>query len=137
MVRQQPPPLPAVAPKKRPRIRSQIQTEIMPRWLRINGAVQYSGFSRAKLYELIAQGKIKTALIKAQPDSAKGIRLLDRCDLDAFVNQQINHVAHQLRQEQLQLLEQQKQLEVEGRRLAQEHSRLERELQYLEPKITA
>jgi hypothetical protein len=105
----------------------------MPRWLRINGAVQYGGFSRAKLYGLIAQGKIKTALIKARPESAKGIRLLDRYDLDAFVNQQINHAAHRLRQEQQQLLEQQKQLEVEGKRLAQEYARLERELQNLEP----
>jgi hypothetical protein len=109
----------------------------MPRWLRINGAVQYSGFGRAKLYELIAQGKIKTALVRATPDSQRGIRLLDRFDLDAYVNAQIDHAAHQLHREQQQLLERQEQLEVERKRLAEEHARLERELQNLEHQITA
>jgi hypothetical protein len=133
MVTRKPPALPTQAAAKKRGGRPQIQTAITPRWLRINGAVQYSGFGRAKLYELIAQGKIKTALVRATPDSQRGIRLLDRFDLDAYVNAQIDHVAYQLRQKQQQLLDQQKQLDAEHKRLAQEHARIQRELESLEP----
>ena len=116
------------------RTSSQVQTEIMPRWFRINGAVRYSGFSRAKLYELINRGEIKTAVVRSRPDKDRGIRLLDRYDIDRFVNAQIDHVAARLKREQQQLLEQRKQLSQEQNRIAHEEARLERELENLNSK---
>jgi hypothetical protein len=121
-------------PAKTRKTRSQIQTEIMPRWLRINGAVRYSGLSRAKIYELISRGEIKTAVVRSRPDNERGIRLLDRYDIDHFVNAQIDHAAARLRREQQQLLEQRKQLNQEQNRIAREEARLERELENLSPK---
>ena len=49
-----------------------------PRWLRIPSAVKYSGLSRSRLYELIAEGSIKSICLKSHRDALRGVRLVDR-----------------------------------------------------------
>src|SRR4029077_13627403 len=49
-----------------------------PRWLRIPSAVKYSGLSRSRLYELLAQGRIRSICLKAHRDALRGVRLVDR-----------------------------------------------------------
>ena len=56
-----------------------------PRWLRIPAAVKYSGIERARLCELIRQGKIKSCCIKAHKFAQRGIRLIDREAIDQFM----------------------------------------------------
>src|SRR6266481_8611729 len=56
-----------------------------PRWLRIPAAVKYSGLSRARLYELLAQGPIKSICLKSRKGAQRGIRLIDKESIDAFM----------------------------------------------------
>src|ERR1700732_4167094 len=56
-----------------------------PRWLRIPSAVKYSGLSRSRLYELIAEGSIKSICLKSHRDALRGIRLVDRESVDLFM----------------------------------------------------
>src|SRR6516225_6425108 len=49
-----------------------------PRWLRIPSAVKYSGLSRSRLYELFAQGRIKSICLKSHTGALRGVRLVDR-----------------------------------------------------------
>jgi len=49
-----------------------------PRWLRIPSAVKYSGLSRSRLYELLAQGRIKSICVKSHDKAFRGVRLVDR-----------------------------------------------------------
>src|SRR6266481_8496887 len=49
-----------------------------PRWLRIPSAVKYSGLSRSRLYELLAQGRIKSICLKSHTGALRGVRLVDR-----------------------------------------------------------
>ena len=56
-----------------------------PRWLRIPGAVKYSGLSRSRLYELLAQGRIKSICLKSHKDALRGVRLVDRESIDLFM----------------------------------------------------
>jgi hypothetical protein len=56
-----------------------------PRWLRIPSAVKYSGLSRSRLYELIAEGSIKSICLKSHRDALRGIRLVDRKSVDLFM----------------------------------------------------
>jgi hypothetical protein len=46
-----------------------------PRWLRIPSAVKYSGLSRSRLYELIAEGSIKSICLKSHRDALRGVHL--------------------------------------------------------------
>jgi hypothetical protein len=57
-------------------------------WLRIPGAVRTRGIGRSTLYQLIAEGKIKSRLIKARRDSIRGIRLISADSLDEFIERQ-------------------------------------------------
>ena len=56
-----------------------------PRWLRIPSAVKYSGLSRSRLYELLAQGRIKSICLKSHNDALRGVRLVDRESIDLFM----------------------------------------------------
>jgi hypothetical protein len=55
-----------------------------PRWLRIPSAVRSSGLSRSRLYELIAEGTIKSICLKSHRDALRGVRLVDRESVDLF-----------------------------------------------------
>jgi hypothetical protein len=56
-----------------------------PRWLRIPGAVKYSGLSRSRLYELLAEGRIKSICLKSHNGAVRGVRLIDRESIDLFM----------------------------------------------------
>ena len=56
-----------------------------PRWLRIPGAVKYSGLSRSRLYELLAEGRIKSICLKSHTGAVRGVRLIDRESIDLFM----------------------------------------------------
>jgi hypothetical protein len=56
-----------------------------PRWLRIPSAVKYSSLSRSRLYELIAEGSIKSICLKSHRDALRGVRLVDRESVDLFM----------------------------------------------------
>ena len=64
-------------------------TPLPPRWLRVPVATHYSGISRSKLYELFADGQIKAASVHSK-GSKKGIRLIDRLSLDAYLERQVD-----------------------------------------------
>jgi hypothetical protein len=59
-----------------------------PRWLRIPSAVKYSGLSRSRLYELLAQGRIKSICLKSHNEALRGVRLIDRESIDLFMESQ-------------------------------------------------
>jgi hypothetical protein len=56
-----------------------------PRWLRIPSAVKYSGLSRSRLYELLAQGRIRSICLKSHNKAVRGVRLIDRESVDLFM----------------------------------------------------
>jgi hypothetical protein len=56
-----------------------------PRWLTIPSAVKYSGLSRSRLYELLAQGRIKSIYLKSHNGALRGVRLVDRESIDLFM----------------------------------------------------
>src|SRR6516164_2879914 len=56
-----------------------------PRWLRMPSAVKYSGLSRSRLYELLAQGRIKSICLKSRTGALRGVRLVDRESIDLFM----------------------------------------------------
>ena len=51
---------------------------ILPRWMKVATAADYSALGRSTLYELLNAGKIKSHRIG-------GSRLIDRESLDAFI----------------------------------------------------
>jgi Helix-turn-helix domain len=55
-----------------------------PRWLKVETAVTYSGISRAVLYRILAEGKIRSSSLRSR-GASRGIRLIDRASLDAFI----------------------------------------------------
>jgi Helix-turn-helix domain len=55
-----------------------------PEWLRIDSAVKLFGLSRSKLYELIADRKIKSFCLRER-NKIKGIRLLSFDSLSEFL----------------------------------------------------
>lgn len=61
-----------------------------PVWLRIPEAVRTRGIGRSTLYVLIAEGKIRTSLIKTRRDSQRGIRLISADSLDEFIETEAN-----------------------------------------------
>ena len=58
---------------------------LIPRWLRIPSAVKYSGLPRSRLYELLAQGRIKSICLKSHSNALHGVRLVDRESIDRFM----------------------------------------------------
>ena len=59
-------------------------THVLPRWLRIEAAAEYSGISRSRLYELMAEDAIKSHNVRKRY-AARGLRLIDRLSLDDFI----------------------------------------------------
>ncbi len=59
-------------------------TNLEPRWLKVDAAVNYSGISRAVLYRILAEGKIRSSSLRAR-GASRGIRLIDRASLDAYI----------------------------------------------------
>lgn len=59
-----------------------------PVWLRIPEAVRTRGIGRSTLYALIAQGRVRTRLIKVRRDSLRGIRLVSADSLDDLIEQE-------------------------------------------------
>ena len=55
-----------------------------PEWLRIPDAVRLYGIGRSSLYELIAEGKIKSVCLR-QRGSTRGIRLLSADSLSRYI----------------------------------------------------
>ena len=58
---------------------------LAPRWLRIPSAVRYSGLSRARLYELLTEGRIQSICLKSRKGADRGIRLVDKESIDSFM----------------------------------------------------
>src|SRR5215469_12978640 len=58
---------------------------LAPRWLRVPGAVKYSGLSRSKLYELLSNGSIRSICVRSQEGAQRGVRLIDRESIDSFM----------------------------------------------------
>jgi hypothetical protein len=59
-----------------------------PRWLRIPGAVRYSGLSRSRLYELLTERRIKSICLRSYKEATRGVRLVDRESIDLFMESQ-------------------------------------------------
>ena len=59
-----------------------------PVWMRIQTAVITYGIGRSKLYELIAEDRIKSRVLKTHRDSLRGIRLISAASLDRFIEEQ-------------------------------------------------
>lgn len=53
-------------------------------WIRVPQAVQLTGLSRSKIYELLAAGLIRNASLKS-PGQRHGTRLIERESLLAFI----------------------------------------------------
>ena len=61
--------------------------KLMPRWLRISGAVRYSSVSRSLLYQWIATGKVRSISLKSNRGNVRGVRLIDRLSIDELMLQ--------------------------------------------------
>jgi excisionase family DNA binding protein len=59
-------------------------TSTDPIWLRVPQAVQLTGLSRSKIYELLAANRIRSASLR-DPGQKHATRLIDRADLLAFI----------------------------------------------------
>jgi len=57
---------------------------VSSRYIRFSQALAWYPFKRAKLYELIRSGQVKSFVL-AQPGASRGLRLVDRYSLDEFL----------------------------------------------------
>lgn len=64
------------------------ETAIKPKWGTYKVATRYSGISTRLLQVHVAEGNIRSALVK-KPGSERGVRLIDLDSLDAFIEQGI------------------------------------------------
>ena len=55
-----------------------------PRWAPIKTAAKYSGLSERHLYNAIADGLIRSSLVK-RPNASRGRRLIDLHSLDSWI----------------------------------------------------
>ena len=55
-----------------------------PRWATIKRAAEYSGLSERHLYNAIADGLIRSSLVK-RPNASRGRRLIDLHSLDSWI----------------------------------------------------
>jgi hypothetical protein len=63
---------------------------IPPRWLRIPQAIGYSGIGERTLEKLISSGQVVSAHVLL-PGNTRGVRLIDRQSLDAFIESAISN----------------------------------------------
>ena len=61
--------------------KSAVTESLQPRWLRPENAAHYCGLSRARLYQELSSGRLRSKRVG-------GCRLIDRLELDAFINSQ-------------------------------------------------
>jgi len=73
----------------------QMQAETLPegislplRWIRVNQALQFYPWKRAKLYELMNCGAIKSFAYKEPGQKKSRMRLIDKESIDAYLEQQ-------------------------------------------------
>jgi hypothetical protein len=59
--------------------------QLSPEWLRVSDAVRLYGLGRSSLYELISEGRIKTASLRKR-NALRGTRLINRDSLAAFID---------------------------------------------------
>jgi hypothetical protein len=57
------------------------------RWLRVNQALELRLWGRAKLYELMNSGAIKSFVLR-EPGCRRGIRLIDKDSIDTYLERQ-------------------------------------------------
>ena len=57
---------------------------LKPEWLRLPEATRFSGIGRSSLYELMAEGKIKSACIRKRGNT-RGIRLISADSISAYI----------------------------------------------------
>jgi hypothetical protein len=61
-----------------------VKQALVPEWLRVRDAALYSGISQTELFRLCLDGQI-ISVHKLKPGQAKGIRLINKPSLDAYV----------------------------------------------------
>jgi hypothetical protein len=61
-----------------------VKQALLPEWFRVRDAADYSGISQTELFRLCLAGEIQS-VHKLKPGQAKGIRLINRPSLDAYV----------------------------------------------------
>jgi len=66
-----------------------LRDKFRPEWLRIDAAVKLFGISRSKLYELIADRKIKSFCLRER-NKIKGIRLISFDSICEFLEKEAN-----------------------------------------------
>jgi hypothetical protein len=59
-------------------------TTLTPKYLRVPAACAYAGIGRAKLYQFLAEGQIKSVNVR-QKGTCRGIRLINVESLDQFL----------------------------------------------------
>lgn len=64
---------------------------VKPEWIRINQTTKIFGIGRTKIYELISEGKIKTASIRSR-GTTRGTRLLSYDSVASYIESQIEAV---------------------------------------------
>jgi hypothetical protein len=57
---------------------------VSARYIRFAQALQWYPFKRAKLYELIREGRVKSFVLM-EPGAIRGLRLIDRDSMDEFL----------------------------------------------------
>jgi hypothetical protein len=60
-----------------------------PKWLRVQGVRGGYGISKGQLYRLLKTGLIKTASLKTDSANSRGVRLIERASLEAFLETQV------------------------------------------------
>lgn len=64
-------------------------TTIKPvKWFRVEAAVRTYGISRSTIYELLKQGRVKSASLR-KPGNISGSRLISAESLDAYIESMI------------------------------------------------
>jgi hypothetical protein len=56
-----------------------------PRWLTVEGASRYTGFSDGTIRRAIRWGAIRSFLVKADPQAKSGRRIIDRISIDDWI----------------------------------------------------
>jgi excisionase family DNA binding protein len=69
--------------------RSAPSSQGTPVWVRVPQAVQLTGLSRSKVYELLAAGRIRSASLR-DPGQRHATRLIDRASLLEFIESHVD-----------------------------------------------
>ncbi|MDA7656400.1 helix-turn-helix domain-containing protein [Akkermansiaceae bacterium] len=62
-----------------------------PKWATLKKAAEYSGLSERHLYNAIADGLIRSSLVK-RPNASRGRRLIDLRSLDSWIEKGLMQV---------------------------------------------